>query len=335
MSHSQDLQHQRIASIDATKGLLVIFMVVYHSINYTEQYHLAFKYLAFLPPSFILIVGMLLSALHLKQKHDPTNTNALKYLKRGTKLLAIFLVLNILALLVSAQSFNEFFILTEQLVENAVHVFITGTEGRLAFEILLPISYFIILSPLLILTHNHSRYAVIGLALFTIISAIVLDIIDSSWPNLNLVGAGMLGLVIGFFGSDNIRNGCRNLPVILAIYAFIFTFGYIVERNTAIQLLEAASALALIYCICLKLNHTSWTKSLLVLLGRYSLISYISQIAILQFLSLFIGRPEIFSTTSLSLFLLTTFLMIAIVLATDWARKYSQTVSLLYRFLFA
>ena len=55
----------RLAAIDLTKGVLVVCMVIYHSLNYSAHRELAFKYLAFLPPSFILITGFLLSHVYL------------------------------------------------------------------------------------------------------------------------------------------------------------------------------------------------------------------------------------------------------------------------------
>ena len=48
-----------------TKGVLVMAMVIYHSFNYSTDYTLGFKYLPFLPPSFILIAGFLISRLLL------------------------------------------------------------------------------------------------------------------------------------------------------------------------------------------------------------------------------------------------------------------------------
>ena len=33
----------RLAYLDMTKGILVVLMVVYHSLNYTNQYHLGFR----------------------------------------------------------------------------------------------------------------------------------------------------------------------------------------------------------------------------------------------------------------------------------------------------
>ena len=39
----------RLAYLDMTKGILVLLMVIYHSLNYTNQYQLAFRYLSFCP----------------------------------------------------------------------------------------------------------------------------------------------------------------------------------------------------------------------------------------------------------------------------------------------
>src|ERR1039458_3410046 len=54
----------RIAALDWTKGALILFMVAYHAINYSAFRPLAFRYLAFLPPSFILITGFLVGQVY-------------------------------------------------------------------------------------------------------------------------------------------------------------------------------------------------------------------------------------------------------------------------------
>src|SRR5438046_666172 len=56
----------RINELDMTKGVLVLFMVVYHTLNYSTEYTLSFIYLPFLPPSFILITGFLMGRLYLR-----------------------------------------------------------------------------------------------------------------------------------------------------------------------------------------------------------------------------------------------------------------------------
>src|SRR5213596_2263625 len=81
---------QRIDALDMTKGVLVVAMVVYHSFNYSTDYTLGFKYLPFLPPSFILITGFLISRLYFEPKpaSDPGVHGRL--LLRGFRLLLLF-----------------------------------------------------------------------------------------------------------------------------------------------------------------------------------------------------------------------------------------------------
>ena len=81
-----------------TKGVLVVFMVVYHSLNYTTQYFLAFRYMAFLPPSFILIVGFLLSSVYSVRYQSNDWRLHKRLLQRGLKLVLLFTLLNIAAL---------------------------------------------------------------------------------------------------------------------------------------------------------------------------------------------------------------------------------------------
>src|SRR4051812_8209465 len=79
-------QTSRIAALDWTKGALVIFMVVYHAINYSSFRPLAFQYLAFLPPSFILIAGFVVGQIYTS-KYDLNRWSPYgRLLLRGFKL---------------------------------------------------------------------------------------------------------------------------------------------------------------------------------------------------------------------------------------------------------
>src|SRR4051794_14295397 len=86
----------RIQALDMTKGVLVIAMVVYHCFNYSTDYTLGFKYLAFLPPSFILITGFLIGRLYLKSEATDDPAVYSKLFTRGIRLLLIFTILNVL-----------------------------------------------------------------------------------------------------------------------------------------------------------------------------------------------------------------------------------------------
>src|SRR5215813_10557683 len=85
---------QRIDALDMTKGVLVVAMVVYHSFNYSTDYALGFKYLPFLPPSFILITGFLISRLYFTPEAARDSGVYGRLLLRGFRLLFVFTVLN-------------------------------------------------------------------------------------------------------------------------------------------------------------------------------------------------------------------------------------------------
>src|SRR5215475_945473 len=90
----------RIEALDMTKGVLVVAMLVYHSFNYSTDYTLGFKYLPFLPPSFILITGFLISRLYFNPKAARDASVYRRLLFKGFRLLLVFTILNVLTQLV-------------------------------------------------------------------------------------------------------------------------------------------------------------------------------------------------------------------------------------------
>src|SRR5436190_11320167 len=90
----------RIEALDMTKGVLVVAMVIYHSFNYSTDYTLGFKYLPFLPPSFILITGFLISRLYFTPEAARDSRVYGRLFFRGCRLLVLFTLLNLLTQLV-------------------------------------------------------------------------------------------------------------------------------------------------------------------------------------------------------------------------------------------
>src|SRR5438309_10032842 len=93
----------RDAAMDFTKGMLVLFMVLYHWLNYFvgSQGHY-YNYLRFLTPSFIFITGFMISRIHLTRYMDSGRNLSKRLTIRGIKLLALVFLLNALVSFVSA-----------------------------------------------------------------------------------------------------------------------------------------------------------------------------------------------------------------------------------------
>src|ERR1700733_9750228 len=87
----------RIPAFDFTKGTLVLFMVLYHWLNYFYgPSGNIYTYLRFLTPSFIFITGFLISHVH-SSKYGIDNPRLPKrLLVRGVKILGLFILLNLM-----------------------------------------------------------------------------------------------------------------------------------------------------------------------------------------------------------------------------------------------
>ena len=98
----------RNLALDFTKGALVLFMVLYHTMNYFMENRGGawLKYLRFLPPSFIFITGFLISNVYLTRYGSGDARLYRRLIVRGLKLVMIFTLLNLLAGLVTMQTYN-------------------------------------------------------------------------------------------------------------------------------------------------------------------------------------------------------------------------------------
>src|SRR5436190_16096789 len=160
----------RIEALDMTKGVLVVAMVIYHSFNYSTDYTLGFKYLPFLPPSFILITGFLISRLYFKPEVARDLTAHGRLLLRGFRLLLLFTLLNVATQVAGRHKFGSDPQGIAYLADYWFEIYGIGGGHFAAFSILLPIAYLLLLAPMLILMNCWNRILVpviaVALAIF-------------------------------------------------------------------------------------------------------------------------------------------------------------------------
>src|SRR5437016_3915874 len=102
---------QRNPALDFTKGALVLFMVLYHWLEYfvstTGDFY---RYIRFVTPSFIFITGFLISNIYLSKYEISDPRLPRRLLQRGLKLLAFlaFGVLGVLCGYVPIEKINRF-----------------------------------------------------------------------------------------------------------------------------------------------------------------------------------------------------------------------------------
>jgi peptidoglycan/LPS O-acetylase OafA/YrhL len=333
---------QRISALDFTKGGLVLLMVLYHWINYfigpQWEYYL---YLRFLTPSFIFITGFMISNVYLS-KYDAADPRLPKrLLTRGGKLMAIFLVLNVARTFVVPVLGTGFLAGNPLDPRNIFTVYVSGNlpiaGGKLAaFSILVPISYLLMFSGVLMLPCRSYRYTFQVVCALLLSSILILGLIGARSQNLEFVTIGMLGVLTGFIPIAAINDFVRH-PYALAFAYLCYTIA-ITIWNVPFPLLIVGVSLSLmvIYLVGVSGSESGTIMSEFILLGKYSLFGYVSQIAILQVLSAGFRHVNLSGLVILGTSFIAAFALTVIsVEVVDRARTKATSIDRLYRAVFA
>ncbi len=331
---------QRDAAIDFTKGMLVLFMVLYHWLNYFvgPQGHF-YNYLRFLTPSFIFISGFMISRIHLSRYENGGWHLAKRLTVRGFKLLAMVFVLNVLIGFAAARFEVQHAVLVKSL-RNICWAFIvanpTASAGQkgVAFSMLVPIAYLLILSAGVVVLTKRERYA-FRYTLFALVGVVILSYaygMVSSY--LDLLMIGVLGVVIGCAKREQVASVLSHPYVLVGLYCCYLAVITIWDVTLPLQVASVILTTALLY-IAGSGSAPGAAWRLTVLLGKYSLLGYISQIAILQGLRRISWLSQHGVSILLASLLLGTLLTLMTAGIADFARRKSTLADGLYRLIFA
>jgi peptidoglycan/LPS O-acetylase OafA/YrhL len=281
----------RLLALDFTKGALVLLMVIYHWLNYfTSHADYIHRYLRFITPSFIFLTGFLISNVHLSKSYalDPRFHNRL--VKRGAKLLALFVLLNLIKSLL-LHHFRIVDMLDEQFSRgNMLAVYVTGNiflteHNKLAsFYILVPIGYLLILSACLLMIYRCYCYVFQVACTVLFLCIFVLDRQGIESATLELLGIGLLGLGIGSVPIENIKQFIGRPHWLILAYMCYAVAVNVWNVVYPLEVVGVCLNLMLIYRLSTFMESHSKIGRQMMRLGRYSLFGYIVQIVILQLL---------------------------------------------------
>jgi hypothetical protein len=317
-------------------------MVLYHWINYFYGPH-DNRYLRFLTPSFIFITGFIISNVYFSKYGIFAPDLPKRLIQRGLKILGVFALLNVTRSFLLPGHYDEQFSSVGSWFKNLVDVYIIGTgvgggqSKAIAFFVLVPISYLLILSALFLVLSRLYRYAFHAGFLLFLLSVAVLNVGRLQSPNLELLTIGLLGVISGYLPIEKI-NASVNHPYLLGI-AYVGYLAAITVWNVVypLQIVGVCLSLMIIYFLGRKGQgqEPGKARERILLLGKYSLVGYIAQIAILQLLR--VGLNSVSSEVivlGLS-FVLAFVLTIISVDVVDRTRVQSAAVDKLYRIVFA
>jgi peptidoglycan/LPS O-acetylase OafA/YrhL len=332
---------RRIPGLDFTKGALVLLMVLYHWINYfigiQWEYY---RYLRFLTPSFIFITGFMISHVYLSKYAASDSRLWKRLLTRGLKLMIIFLVLNVARIVVVPVLGTGVAMQNLSFLGNLFGIFISGNlpivgTKIVSFSILVPISYSLMLSGVLMLAFSRFRYTFHIASLFLLLSIALLTAFGTGSYNLEFVTIGMIGVVAGFAPLGMLNDFVRH-PYVLAFAYMCYVIAITIWNVPFLLLIVGVFLnLCIMYLIGSGRSEPGLVRNEVILLGKYSLWGYISQVAILQILSAGSNRMNLeFAKLPLSFFVAFV-LTIASVETVDRARASFASVDRLYKAIFA
>lgn len=332
---------QRIPGVDFTKGALVLIMVLYHWINYFIGIQWPYyRYLRFLTPSFIFISGFMISHVYLSKYAAADPHLSRRLIARGAKLLAIFLVLNLgrdVVVPVLGTGVAALNMISPQIL---VSIFISGNfpvEGPklVSFSILVPISYLLIVSGALMLSYRRYRYTFHVACFSLLLASLIFGYVGDRNYNLEFVAVGMLGVLTGFVPIRRIDTFGKR-PFLLAFAYSGYLIAITIWNVPFILLIVAALLnLCILYLVGSRGNRASAVRNEVILLGKYSLFGYISQVAILQVLSKAYQRVDLgVARLPTSFFAAIVFTILAVEFV-DRARAKSRGADRLYKAIFS
>lgn len=333
---------KRIPAFDFTKGALVLFMVLYHWLNYfigpQGEYY---NYLHFLTPSFIFISGFLISHVHFGKYGTGSARLSGRLLIRGLKLLAVFVAMNFLIAIFLPNSGVRQAFSGESISTNLYKVFVTGDVlidgiGKASsFTILVPIGYLLISSAGLLLLCKFWRYTFHFACGLLLVCVIFREMHGVQGWNLELLMIGILGVVLGYATSAQIAALTSHRLAFCGAYCVYLVAVTIWGVPLSLRITSVILTTVLIYMVGDKKGQPGLLRSHIVLLGKYSLFGYLSQILILQILRRFFAPGELGMGALLLSLVLGFALSMASVEILDRVRVRFTGVDRLYKAVFA
>ena len=324
----------RNVTLDFVKGVLVIVMVIYHSMNvFALVGPDAYGSIRFVSGSFIFISGYIIATFNTAKFQANRAHISQRLIVRGAKLFIVFTALNIVINLTGAGNPNKMQLGVQQYLSNLGAIYGPGDTRLASFQILLPISYLLIISPVILLLGDANRLLILACAI-AILSAKILDV---GSVNIELLTLGVIGLFAGMIVRGTERSFVIKNRLILAISLLVcLSLMAYMSRNDITYSIAVMIVLKLFYDLGANVNLGNPIAKAVILLGQYSLVCYISQIIFLQGLSRLLARQkwELGYEMLVIIMMTTVFLWALGTLATVMRQRYIL-IEKSYKFIFS
>jgi fucose 4-O-acetylase-like acetyltransferase len=324
--------------LDMVKGVLVLLMIVYHAMSIATTATVEdFRYLRFVSGSFIFITGYMISRFFAPAFARDATTAAARLIIRGIKLLLVFTVMNVAIHVTGVGNPLKAQLGVDDYWSRAASVYLEGDIHLASFVILLPIGYLLMGAPLVLWLDRSLRGALAPILLFGALLAGLEPAISERSGIVEFMLVGTVGLSLGLLTHKFSATRGRLHPLLAgaALAVALLLSGHL-ATTVAGYAVGVALVMKFLSDLLERLSAESALGRCLLVLGRYSLLCYIAQIALIHVLFRLttVGRWDVGAEVA-TLGVVTAVLLMTLCRMLDSLRKRWRLAERSYRLVFS
>ena len=328
---------KRNACFDFVKGYFVVAMAIYHWLNYCIIGHAhAYRYVNYVAEGFIFFSGYLCGEVYLRRFNENTIKVIKRLLIRSAKIFCLFVALNfIIFSFWGTRGSNGSVSPVHIFINNFFNVFFIGNDTLMAFEILLPISYLLLLCPLFLYSFKWTHFYFILIVVYLLLAN--MHLVPISY-NLQALLIGLGGICTSIIIQQH--RICRTvlsdiITVFLGIVYFLIVIPLFNINGVMVKYVVINLVVLNLFVICNLNRFFPYLFEKIECIGKYSLLMYLYQILYLQIISaLFCVKDVNFSTDNMVVFLLLVVSSFILCHVVDLFQRNSMIFSHFYALIF-
>jgi peptidoglycan/LPS O-acetylase OafA/YrhL len=220
------------------------------------------------------------------------------------------------------------------MTQNLYPIYVVG-NGSAAFDVLVPIAYFLLLAPLVLWLATRLRLRLQTVGVAAVLAALVAYGSGVRSPNLELVAVALLGMGAGVVPFQTLERVVARYGLLIAGYVCYLAAITRLNIPFPLQIIGVCLTVLLLYAAGQGFGASNWTSRRVIELGEYSLYAYIVHIVVLQALRRGLRPFELEGVALLIPFALGLVLTLLLVQAAIVARARLKPADRLYRAVFA
>ncbi len=325
--------------IDFTKGFLVVTMVAYHTLNYyLRGYHVLYAYVGYVTLAFVFYSGFVCGTVYVERFIQDKRTVYRRLIIRGLKIIALFLIINLVINGLLKQNYNGQVFDVYWFVNDFYSVFLAGSERISVFAILLPIGYVLLLSAL-IMDMRKFKYVFCALVLLSVIAMSAFNAEPAF--NVGSILVGLAGVTTGLIyteRADFFRRNAVSAAVVGLLLLFLLVLiplGVDPRVSFIVYFLYIIAVIFSLHVLGGFLKPSAGCTKVIIKFGQYSLFLYLVQIFFLQVLKSVYGyRLPSLTITHLGIFVLVNIVLVISCYLMDYSRSRCRSIDGIYRSIF-